>query len=573
MAETNKIIYETEVNAQGAVTDLKKIENQAVQTGGKIKTTLKEGGQGIKGLLSAITGGLSNDLLDAKEALGGFTKGFGALRGAIIATGIGALVVAVGLLVAHWGDVVNFLNRANDASLANLEIAKKNTDEAQKKLDAISSQENVLKLQGKSEREILELKAKQTDELIAGYEAQLLAQEQIKTEQIETAKRNKSILTGIIQFLTAPLQALLFTVDKVAEFIGQDTNLQAKFNDFTSGLIFDPEEVAAENDATIQETRDAISKLKNDRAGLQIALKAIDKKAADEKSAAEDKEIEKFLEKQNKLKEEIKKFADERVAREAAKAQELIDLDNAIQEARLALIKDGIDKEKMLVDEKYNALFDKAKGDSERTKELMFLQNTELAAIDSKYRQEQADADKARADEREKQAEDRKKNEIALTQSGIDALISLNEAFEGKTEAQQRKAFKRNKALKIAQTLITTYQNATAAYASQLTIPSPDAPIRAAAAAGIAVVQGLAQVAAISKQKFEGGGESASGGGGSASVPSFGGGDSSAPSFNPGIPTSIQNQPTPQPLQAYVVTMPLTSAQHAQQKIDELATL
>jgi len=573
MAETNKIIYETEVNAQGAVTDLKKIENQAVQTGGKIKTTLKEGGQGIKGLLSAITGGLSNDLLDAKEALGGFTKGFGALRGAIIATGIGALVVAVGLLVAHWGDVVNFLNRANSASLANLEIAKKNTDEAQKKLDAISAQENVLKLQGKSEREILELKAKQTDELIAGYEAQLLAQEQIKTEQIETAKRNKSILTGIIQFLTAPLQALLFTVDKVAEFIGEDTNLQAKFNDFTSGLIFDPEEVAAENEATIQETRDAISKLKNDRAGLQLSLNAIDKKGADERKAIREKELAEEDKRRAEIEAKQKAFNDERVAREAAKAQELIDLDNAIQEARLALIKDGIDKEKMLVDEKYNALFDKAKGDSERTKELMFLQNTELAAIDQKYRDEKKAADDADAVEAEKKKQERIKNDYALTAQGIEALQALTELLANKSEQSQKRAFKVQKALRIAQTLITTYQNVTAAWASQVVPGDPTSLPRGFIAAGSALALGLNQVKEIAKTKFEGGESGGSGGGGSASVPSFGGGDSSAPSFNPGIPTSIQNQPTPQPLQAYVVTMPLTSAQHAQQKIDELATL
>ena len=47
--------------------------------------------------------------------------------------------------------------------------------------------------------------------------------------------------------------------------------------------------------------------------------------------------------------------------------------------------------------------------------------------------------------------------------------------------------------------LISTYQAAQAAYASQLSIPTADAPIRAAVAASIAVGQGLIRLAAINK--------------------------------------------------------------------------
>jgi len=573
MADTNKIIYETEIDASGAAAGLKKVEQQAVQTGSKMKTALKEGGSGIKGLLSAFTGGLSNDLLDATEALGGFTKGFGALRGAIIATGIGAIVAGVIALAMHWEEVVGFMNRASDSVQANLDIAKKNTEEAQKKLDAISSQENILKLQGKSEKDILQLKIAQTDEIIKAQEAQLLAQEEIKKQQVEAARRNQTILQGLIDFVTAPIQVLLNGIDKIAGLVGIDSSLGEAFRDFKQTSLFDPAEVAAENDATINETRATLDKLKNDRAGLQLSLNAIDKKGRDERSQAEDKEVEKFVERQKKLKEEIKKFDDERIAREAAKAQELIDLDNAIQEARLALMKDGIDKEKMLVDEKYNALFDKAKGDSERTKELMFLQNTELAAIDQKYRDEQKAADDADAVEKEKKKQERIKNDYALTEQGIEALQALTELFANKSEQSQKRAFKVQKALRIAQTLITTYQNVTAAWASQVVPGDPSSLPRGFLAAGSALALGLNQVKEIAKTEFQGGSASASGGGGSASVPSFGGGDSSAPSFNPNLPTNIQNQPTPQPIQAYVLTTAVNNGQHAQQKIDELATL
>ncbi len=54
-----------------------------------------------------------------------------------------------------------------------------------------------------------------------------------------------------------------------------------------------------------------------------------------------------------------------------------------------------------------------------------------------------------------------------------------------------------SKAFAVAETTISTYQAAQQAYASQLAIPTPDAPIRAQFAAGVAIAQGLARVAAI----------------------------------------------------------------------------
>ena len=58
---------------------------------------------------------------------------------------------------------------------------------------------------------------------------------------------------------------------------------------------------------------------------------------------------------------------------------------------------------------------------------------------------------------------------------------------------------KAGKALAIASTLISTYQAAQDAFASQMKIATPDAPIRAALAAAVAVSSGLLRVASIRK--------------------------------------------------------------------------
>jgi hypothetical protein len=80
-------------------------------------------------------------------------------------------------------------------------------------------------------------------------------------------------------------------------------------------------------------------------------------------------------------------------------------------------------------------------------------------------------------------------------------LLDLNSVFQGQRENQNRQEFEREKALSIAQTLISTYFAAQRAYASQLTA-TPDSPIRAAIAAAAAITGGLARVAAIRRVKF-----------------------------------------------------------------------
>ena len=74
-----------------------------------------------------------------------------------------------------------------------------------------------------------------------------------------------------------------------------------------------------------------------------------------------------------------------------------------------------------------------------------------------------------------------------------------------KNNKKAKKAFEVQKAASIAAALITTYQSAISAYQSQFVpIPDPSSPVRGGIAAGLAVAAGLANVANISKQKFEG---------------------------------------------------------------------
>jgi len=179
--------------------------------------------------------------------------------------------------------------------------------------------------------------------------------------------------------------------------------------------------------------------------------------------------------------------------------------------------------------------------------------------------QKKLDAQKAA---RLKAVEDYKKGEEEKTKlalQGLQTVQSLVDAFAGKSEASQKKAFQIKKAASLAQATIETYQAAQSAFASQMAIPTPDAPIRANIAAAIAIASGLARVAVIAKTKFEGGGGGASGGGGGGNLGTFsqGGGGGQPPQgltaqntvtqLNPDGTVAGQGNREAAPMKAYVV--------------------
>lgn len=127
------------------------------------------------------------------------------------------------------------------------------------------------------------------------------------------------------------------------------------------------------------------------------------------------------------------------------------------------------------------------------------------------------------------------------------------------------------KAAAIASTTISTYLAAQQAYASQLSIPTPDAPFRAKLAYGVAVASGLANVRRILAVQTPGGG------GAGGALPS--GGSAQAPSFNVvGVGGANQIAQTigaqgQTPVKAYVVASDVTTQQALNRNIVTSASL
>lgn len=186
-----------------------------------------------------------------------------------------------------------------------------------------------------------------------------------------------------------------------------------------------------------------------------------------------------------------------------------------------------------------------------------------------------AAADKEKEIEAQKAALRKRNQEFAVesTKQSLDLIISLTELFGKKSEKAARRAFNIQKGAQIASATIDTYRNAVSAYGSQFVpVPDPSSPVRGGIAAGIAVAAGLANIAQIASQKFEGGG-----GGGAVAEPSTAGleGGAITPQFNvvgdSGINQLAQLQQ--QPVQAYVVSGEVTSAQALDRNRVKNATL
>jgi hypothetical protein len=220
---------------------------------------------------------------------------FKAIRAAIGSTGIGLLVIAVGELVAYWDDIKELLGGVSSEQKKLLADTQKTADAQKKNLDAITESENLLKLQGKSEKEILGIKIKQTEESIKSQVALLETQQQVAKSQEEIAARNKQLLQAVISIITLPLTFLLTSVDQVGKALGKDFGLQEKFAGGIAGLVFDPEQVKAEGEKTAKETNKQITKLKNDLAGYKLDVGKINQAAADKELKKREEEADKEI--------------------------------------------------------------------------------------------------------------------------------------------------------------------------------------------------------------------------------------------------------------------------------------
>lgn len=452
---------------------------------------------------------------------------FKGLRTAIISTGIGALVVALGLLIANFDKLKEAINGVSKAQKDALDDQQKAVELADERLNSISEQENILKLQGKSERKILNLKINATDQAIKERRIRLAMQREQLNAEIEAEKRNRKLFMAFNEIAFSIPRTIIKGIDLIGEklnlafqkiqtipfakkILGEepiniDFGLDEKADtllEWSADLLFNPEKTSEEAEKTLAETEKGIKALENQQAGFRLSLKAIDDKADDEVKKRQD--------------------ADKKRRSEMQKVQI-----KGNEETKLELV------------------------EQEKTFNQKML---ELYGEDVlNYEAEQ---------ERKKQAQlDLQNATFDLAQSGVGALLELNDAFAGETEAQQKKAFERRKKLEIAGALISSAQGVVNILGAKSTIPQPFSTAFKVAQIGVLLATTVAQIAKIKQQQFSGGG--------SVSSPNVGGGG--IPTISPVTNTSTLVPQEPQ--QVFVTETDISNTQNKVNVIEAQATI
>ena len=529
--------------------------------------------EGVRGIREGATAFKAMGM-SAKIALSGIRTG-------IAATGIGVLLLALGGIVAYWDDIKTAVSGVSSEQEKLNELAAQNVVSEQSKLDAIGGQENILKLQGKSEKDILKLKIAQTDQVIKATENQIKQNDITAKAQIATAQRNKDILVGIINFIQTPLRLLLQGVDAVGDALGQDFGLLKGFDSLVDkgvSLIFDPEGEKKKAEETRKESLKVLDKLKNDRAGLQLSVKNIDDQANKESLAKQKEANDEAIRLAKEKAEALERIRQGEIDTEAERRAEEL---RQVREQYSALIADAI---------KYGQDTTALK-EAQRTKEkeLQDRFDAEDKQKEDDYWNAQAEAAIKRKEDEERSAKEReeiaqkerefKEQQYRNTYDNLQNILSVGGGKLNKVA----------KALAIADVVRTATKsvsetvssigiaNAKAVAASPLTGGMPFVAIntlKGALTIGSTIASSIKSIQAIKGESQNVSGSSSpssGGGGGGGTIPA------PAPQFNvvgnSGINQIAQTLGNQQPIEAYVVANNVTTQQARDRNIVNNASL
>ena len=468
---------------------------------------------------------------------------------------------AVGKIALGVEDVTGKIQAATEATK---EFIQENIKESKKAIEVadMRSKANKLERELLVERSVLEnkianlrLKSRQEEEFTA---------EQRKGFILEAQELQDSLLKKETEVLQ-----LRFTAQKAQNEFGR-SNIEAL-------------DATAEAEAAVN--RQSALRLNQQKATqkelntLNKQIQAEQKAAATEKKRLDDEEIKRSQEKIDAekkrldlLKQEQSKADNEEAIRAEQQWNLLQEITNTAQEQEL-----------LKLTQQYEAKFALANGNAELEKALEEQRQLDLSSIDDKYNKQRAEAKEAanaliNANNEKLAAEEKQLNDqkVQGVMNSLEAIANISALFAGESEEEQKKAFKVQKAVSISQTLISTAQSAIDSYKSLAGIPVVG-PALGFAASAAAVTAGLAQVKQIKQQEFNGGatslsssGSSGSGGSGASTSPS------QAPSFNV-VGQSGFNQVAgalsgQQPVQAFVVSGDVTTAQQLQNNTITQAT-
>lgn len=465
----------------------------------------------------------------------------------------------------------------------------------------LARQENNLKV---AEREFLSVRAETNkliaenrllvedeklayDDRIAALENAIQAEQETIAQELEFARERARILERKAELAKsdeATIQAVAEAQAAVIDLETRSLRTQKRLEGERQSLILQREARAKQEQAAAQKAAEEAQKAAE--AELAARQKLEDELYKETLSAQEKEELV------------VQQTYDVRIAI-AGDDEELIKAATESLEASLQVIRDKYRKQEEEADKKENEtkLAELQKYYDEAAKVLQEgegqTRESELAGLQESYAERIALAESLGQDtltltEAQRQAEleinkkydeleiearkQRQQATLDVAKQSLDALAAINEAFTGDSDKEQKKGFERQKKIQIAQTLISTYESAVQAFKSLAGIPVVG-PALGAGAAAAATATGLATVQQIRQTEYQSDG----GGGGSSyssgSVASSAAAAQQAPPA-PVIDLGFLGEGSQQTIvETYVISENVTSAQQANKKIQDQATL
>jgi len=534
--------------------------------------------------LDKFTGGYATKLkkvfLGTKEAAKGiklFVSGLSGLKKALLATGVGALVIALGVVVAYWDDIKTLIGGAS------VELQKQEGKIRSQILEQ-ETQIDLLKQQVKLE----ELKTGESDLLTKEYRKQLVIQNeqniallenlQTQLELEESKKKEVGFFTKIAQSLGGVIGAnvsLLATQSHIEKNYGKQSELIKKINEAKKkGLGIEIAIAGIDAETRKKKKKADEEKKKADKKKADEELKAEKEKAdaierirkglidtEDERRAEELRKIKSDYDEQIKLAEkyygeESQKVLDLRKAQKTALDEQQLRFDE--QDKKKAEEKSQIAAEKLVLDKENELLsFDEQRNIINEREQLLLGDETINEEDRTKLIKQFSNARKVIV-EKENEAKLISLNGYASALSGISSVIGQETAA--------------GKSIAVASSLINTY----AAIAGQLSafsgIPVPGYAIAQAIATGVVGFANVKKIISTKVPKSSGGGGGSVGSPPSAPV-------STPPAFNV-VGASDTNQladaigsQSQEPTRAYVVSNDVTTAQSMDRNIVDGASI
>ncbi|CAB4148517.1 hypothetical protein UFOVP528_7 [uncultured Caudovirales phage] len=469
----------------------------------------------------------------AKDGIAAVTKAFSTLRGAIISTGFGALVIALGYVLTNLekfglvsdsvADKVKKLQDANDKMITSLseglksqeleislnvlkgnntleeaanqkiEIIKKQNAEIEEQMRIASKEENRLRMLGDQIKTDEDKKAE--NDLRKHY---LKLNDITQENEIKILELNAEVSKQKEENRKKEEEENQKRLDKIKEQNKIEQNLLIERNNAQRQLLVD--RLKSDTDILNQQYQNNLTSLREQQRKelLQENLTTTSKQYINQKYLALKQSITEKYNKDlvavnKKTEDEIKANRDKFIEAELAATQKQYQQQINFIKLRDKDLTDQTNTNQEIADKELKSLEDQL-----LTKQKFEEDTTAIEQQILDKKRAIRDTDLA---EEEKKAAKEKEIQTAKFQAindSLNAIADIYSAFASSSEEDQKKAFEVNKAAQIAQAIVNTYQGVTAALTSV-----PLFPGQQFINAGLALATGIAAVKKISDTQFE----------------------------------------------------------------------